>query len=71
MRENHRPMTLPDSFARGDLEAAGWRTWDEMRAGALADIPRDVAGQLMRALRRARERVRRPGDTQRRAISDT
>lgn len=34
--------TLPASFLRHDLEVArfiGWRTWDELRAGALDDVP--------------------------------
>lgn len=37
---------LPASFDRADLEAAGfvgWRTWDELRASDLREVPSDPA----------------------------
>jgi len=41
---------LPESFARADLEAAGfagWRSWSELRAGALRAAPSGPAAYVV------------------------
>ena len=42
--------SLPESFQRADLEAAGfagWRTWDELRADDFAAVPRAPAAYIV------------------------
>ncbi len=42
--------SLPTSFARADLEAAGfagWRTWDQLRASAFKAIPTGPAAYVI------------------------
>ena len=52
------PADLPAAFTRPDLEEAGfagWHTWDELRDGAISEIPGKPGVYLV-----YRESARRP-----------